>query len=843
MKNQIRSISFNTEQDIINALQAVQSLTKLVGLPLLDSTRFIAELATISSGYFQKFNSGTFSICIETIHAHSYLLININEKVIDAGSLQVIIKDSGFISTINTSNNNTPSDIFDINTVLQSGKSILLGKKITADKAAIEWLTNFKTATEYSPLQQFTNQQLALLDAHQQFTNSNNTLTTLVQKETDILQSEKIKHEQDVNWFILQSILNNAPFLVYVKDLQGKYLLVNKKYNDVFNYETGDIIGKTDFELVEHDKAQRYRDVEELIIKEKKAFEKEETIEYNGKDMNLLIIKFPMFNEKNKIYAVGGIATDITDRVIDRSEIIAAKSKAESAEQLQEQFLANMSHEIRTPMNGIIGMTNLVLGTALDNEQREFVQVIKNSSDSLLTLINDILDLSKIKAGKLNIEKIDFPIRETIENSIAGFRVKINEKQLKLRVSVDLGIPDTLKGDPLRLNQIITNLLSNAIKFTEKGEVKLEINLLNRIEDELEVEFIVSDTGIGVEQDKLLEIFKSFTQAESGTTRKFGGTGLGLSITKKLIELQDGEISATSVIGQGTTLRFVLKYQAVKKTLNINKNINKQNSIDDEGLHGKKVLIVEDNLTNQKVIYHNLKKVGMEPDLAENGKEAIKYLEDGFTYDLIIMDLQMPEMNGFETTEYIRKKLKLDIPIIAMTASALRNEKAVCLSIGMNEYLTKPFVPEDLFKHLRHYLVNGKVATHTEKTHKTFQKKSNKPYNLNFLIELEDLDCFNDVLGLFLESTPVILSEIKTAIYEEEWEQVGSSAHKLKSSLGVLQLNKMLALSAQMQVDAQEKRNLPRIAENLEKLEQLFLECKPMIESEIANAKLLLLNM
>ena len=155
----------------------------------------------------------------------------------------------------------------------------------------------------------------------------------------------------------------------------------------------------TDFELVEHDKAQRYRDVEELIIKEKKAFEKEETIEYNGKDMNLLIIKFPMFNEKNKIYAVGGIATDITDRVIDRSEIIAAKSKAESAEQLQEQFLANMSHEIRTPMNGIIGMTNLVLGTALDNEQREFVQVIKNSSDSLLTLINDILDLSKIKAG------------------------------------------------------------------------------------------------------------------------------------------------------------------------------------------------------------------------------------------------------------------------------------------------------------------------------------------------------------------------------------------------------------------------------------------------------------
>jgi PAS domain S-box-containing protein len=649
---------------------------------------------------------------------------------------------------------------------------------------------------------------------------------------------KKIEQEREENQFRLQSILDNTPLIIFIKDLEGKYLLANQSYRSAFDFTKEQIIGKTDFDLVEERDAKRYKEIDQYIIKEKKNVEIEETIQHNGAMRNLLIVKFPLFDKNNSIYGIGGIASDITERYLYGLHLIEAKSKAEMAEQLQEQFLANMSHEIRTPMNGIIGMTNILLNTPMSNEQKDFLQVIKKSSDSLMILMNDILDLSKIKAGKLRIEKIDFRLRETIEQTISTFRVLINDKGLKLRISVDLDIPDSLTGDPHRLIQILNNLISNAIKFTSEGEINVEIKSLNQHDNEVELSFSVSDTGIGISTEKQQSIFESFAQAETGTSRKFGGSGLGLSITKKLIELQDGAIDVSSIPGKGTTFIFSLKYPIATHT--VSKHYNTTVESLKHALSGKRILVVEDNEANQKVIYHMLDKAGIETDLAENGKVAIKLLEDGFQYDLIIMDLQMPEMDGFETTIYIRQKLKLTLPIIAMTASALRNEKIKCMELGMNEYLNKPFVPADLFRELKRFLLKKEDTIQNEQPY--VYQESKKLYSLDHLIELDDTDCLCEVLQIFIESTPVIMSEIKEAVFENDWEEVYKKCHKIKSSIGILQMGKLMSLISKIELDAKERKNLEEIPANFEKAEQLFLKIKPMIENELQTALELVLK-
>ena len=652
---------------------------------------------------------------------------------------------------------------------------------------------------------------------------------------------KKIELERDEHQFRLQSILDNTPLIIFIKDLNGRYLLANKSFKDAFNSTSEQIIGKTDFDLVCEENANRYKESDEYVIREQKNVEVEETIELAGVTKNLLIVKFPLFDKNNNIYGISGIASDITERYLYGLHLIEARQKAELAEQLQEQFLANMSHEIRTPMNGIIGMTNILLNSPMSNEQKDFVHVIKKSSDSLMVLINDILDLSKIKAGKLRIENIDFRLRETVEQTISTFRVLINDKGLKLRTSVDLSIPDSLTGDPHRLNQILNNLISNAIKFTAAGEISFEIKPIKQSENEIELVFSISDTGIGIPQEKLESIFESFSQAESGTSRKFGGSGLGLSITKKLIEMQNGSIEVKSIPGKGTEFNFTIKYAIPAHTVAKQYDNIKQETLNEGGLSGKRVLVVEDNEANQKVIYHMLDKVGIDADLADNGKVAIKLLEDGFQYDLVIMDLQMPEMDGFETTQYIRQNLKLTIPIIAMTASALRNEKIKCIEIGMNEYLNKPFVPADLFRELRRFLLKKEEVITGNKQPEVYVE-SKKLYSLNHLIELDDLDCLCEVLHIFLESTPVIMNEINEAIVLKNWEEVYKKAHKLKSSIGVLQMGKLMSLISKIESDAKEKKNLEEIPVYFEKAQEFLSQVTPMIKDELENALELVLK-
>jgi signal transduction histidine kinase/CheY-like chemotaxis protein len=400
---------------------------------------------------------------------------------------------------------------------------------------------------------------------------------------------------------------------------------------------------------------------------------------------------------------------DITQHKTTQKKLIAAIAEAQQARKMQEQFLANMSHEIRTPMNGIKGMTDLLLETPLSDKQLDMAGMIKRSINTLLVVINDILDFSKIKAGKLHIEKIDLSIREVLNSTQSLFAHPLRSKGLQLQIAIDPTIPDCVIGDPHRLNQVLNNLLSNAIKFTNKGGIKIEVtNELTPSRqvgsdgerpDSIVVRFKVTDTGVGIPDESIGYIFDSFSQASLDTTRRFGGTGLGLTICKQLLQLQGGDISVTSTVGKGSAFEFYLPYGLTNKKAPdapATTSTQEYNNL----LAGKNVLVAEDNEINQKLIEFVLRKAGGAVTIASNGEEAVQHLQEDKTYDLIIMDLQMPKMDGYATTYYIRHQLRLTTPIIAMTATAMKDEQWQCLHAGMNEYMTKPFEFAELYKRI-----------------------------------------------------------------------------------------------------------------------------------------------
>jgi signal transduction histidine kinase len=394
---------------------------------------------------------------------------------------------------------------------------------------------------------------------------------------------------------------------------------------------------------------------------------------------------------------------DITRRKKTQEQLARAFAEAESAKQMQEQFLANMSHEIRTPMNGIKGMTDLLMGTDLTEKQQELTGIIKSSVNNLLVVINDILDFSKIKAGKLTIEKIDFSLKEVLNNARALFEHRLKKKGLSLDVEIDPAIPDLLNGDPHRLNQVLINLVGNAIKFTDQGEIRIEVALMERHAEQVILSFTIRDSGIGIAPESLPVIFDSFSQAGQDISRRYGGTGLGLTISKQLLQLQGGDISVSSVVGEGSTFRFHLPYLtgSAKELPGITTEPHTDYS---NLLTGKSFLVAEDNEINQKLIDYVLRRAGGDVELVSNGAEAIRVLQDGKLVDLIIMDLQMPVMDGYTTTRYIRKDLRMQTPIIAMTATAMKGEQLQCLESGMNEYMTKPFEFADLYNKINNLL-------------------------------------------------------------------------------------------------------------------------------------------
>ena len=516
-----------------------------------------------------------------------------------------------------------------------------------------------------------------------------------------------------------------------------------------------------------------------------------------------------------------------------KNQIVVAKKETEVAEKtaaLKQQFMANMSHEIRTPMNAIVGITRLLLEKDPKQEQLKYLNVIRQSADNLLVIINDILDLSKIEAGKIVIEKIDFSLHDLIYSIQEIMALKAEQKGLSLNVEVDKQIPDRLIGDPTRLNQIFVNLIGNAVKFTDKGFVMLKCDISSRTDDEIMLQFKVIDTGIGISRDYAERIFESFTQAGTDTARKFGGTGLGLTISKQLVSLMEGEIWVESEEGEGTTFTvnvplIIAKNQTVTPSSSgISEEIMNQ-------LQHVSLLLVEDNEFNRLVAEDTLREFfpDIKLDIAENGQEAVNMVRKN-DYDLVLMDIQMPIMNGVDATRTIRNSLpgdKKNIGIIAMTANVLQDDVQQYLNAGMNAFVSKPFHIEDLL---------FKMSLVLEGKQERLKNKEEKPEgigNLNALPDkVTDMAFLNQFtggnpekkrkyIGMFLENGPKLLGKIQAALSAGDFEGVQIAAHSMKpqlSYMGVKEETSNIFLIEQTAGQLAHREHLHQLIDHLERL-------------------------
>ena len=419
----------------------------------------------------------------------------------------------------------------------------------------------------------------------------------------------------------------------------------------------------------------------------------------------ILCIGEPLKDNKNRVVRLKGTIQDITERKRIEQTLKEAKEYAEEANSAKSRFLANMSHEIRTPLNGILGLTEIMLGEEVSEEHRSYLNIVRDSGKNLAQLINDILDLSKIESKKLHLENIAFNFTRVINSTVNSYKFLADQKGLSLTCFMDESIPVEVMGDPTRISQIVTNLISNAIKFTEKGKIEISFKLMDKSADRIVIQGAIKDTGVGIPQDKLGTVFQSFTQADESITRKYGGTGLGLSIVKNLLQQMGGSITVKSpvdlVANNGTVFIFNLdlvltaKRDKVEPFKNSNADVRQFNK-------PVTILVVDDNPVNLLVAKKMLKKFGANVVIAESGEEAISLIPAN-DFDLILMDIQMPELNGYETAGELRR-LNYQKPIIALSANAYEEDVQKSLSFGMNDHIKKPYSEEHLFEKVSHFL-------------------------------------------------------------------------------------------------------------------------------------------
>jgi len=604
-------------------------------------------------------------------------------------------------------------------------------------------------------------------------------LADLICNVTDRKRKDEALRNREAS---LKAIFNNVPFQMWMKDVDSKYLAVNQPFMDYFSI-TGEneIIGKDALDIWHDDIARHFIEQDKLVMQTRELRSVEELIDFKHKTIWFEIFRAPIIDQNGHILGTTGIARDITSRKIADKALQQAVEVAQAATEAKSKFLAIMSHEIRNPLNAVVGMVRMLHEAGIEGPNSKLIENIKTSSDHLLMIINDILDFSKIESGDMILEETSFDIHDVVKRVINSYIYIANEKNIDLKFNLDKQIGHIHKGDPLRLQQVLSNLLSNAIKFTLQGKIEIRCELETITGKNVRVRFEVEDSGIGISAENQEKIFESFKQEDDTISRTHGGSGLGLAISKQIVELMGGKLSVESVKNVGSKFFFsidlqIAERQAAADSLHL---VNaKENS-----LKGYSILLVEDNKLNQILATTMLEKWGARVVVAGNGQQALDIL-DTYTFDIILMDIQMPVMDGMTAGKLIREKLQITTPILVLSANVIKGIVEKCEEAGMQGYISKPFDPDELYR---------KIISHVSKNEIMVEKHMDLEQNivvadvsrLEKMIGPDQIQ-LNIMLDKFLEITPSYVSELNDGDLANNLEAIAASSHKIKSSIDLV---------------------------------------------------------
>lgn len=612
---------------------------------------------------------------------------------------------------------------------------------------------------------------------------------------TSLIQSKESLRKVEDKY---RKIIENLNVGLMEVDLQENIVKVYPAFCQMTGYSEAELIGSNARELLAVEEANEVLDQQNDYRKSGRSSVYETKIRTKNNEIKWVIISgAPIVNEYEEIVGSIGIHVDITDRKKLEDDLISANAKVLSSVRSKELFLANMSHEIRTPLNVIVGMIDLIDEKELNDDSKKHILTMRKSADSLMVLINDLLDFSKIEAGQLTLEQTNVNLYEIVEHIDYSFSEKAKNKGIQLLTKIDSKIETSLISDSSKLTQVLVNLISNAIKFTEKGYVKLNLDLVNESSQEQTILFSVKDTGIGIDSENIESIFQIFTQEDSSISRKFGGTGLGLSISREIIKRFGSDIKVNSQKNKGSEFSF----QVVLKKGKVQSEPKMNNSVDASDLKDVKILIAEDNPLNQTLIQSIFKQYGLSYDLAENGEIVIEMLLKN-EYDIILMDIQMPVMDGVTATEHIRKVLKSDIPIIALSANVSSADVSLYRSIGMNDHLAKPYRKEDLVLLIKEVLnkTNTNIGN-KEIPSIEFDNRLNSEefYSLDGIREISGGDdtFVLSIIETFRTNTPEYIKKMNLGLAKGDLDVLKRYAHQMKPSfdiLGITQGSKLIRM-------------------------------------------------
>ena len=631
----------------------------------------------------------------------------------------------------------------------------------------------------------------------------------------DISEKKRMEDRLLENLQFQSTLLENIPIPVYFKDTQGCYLGCNRAWEEALGVRRSAMTGKTVLDMAPTEIAEKYHAMEADLIRRPGKLKYEGIIRNaTGEIRDVVFHKGTFTLADGTVGGLIGAVLDITERKRTEAELQESKLAAEAANRAKSSFLANMSHEIRTPMNGIIGLVHLAKAGEMDRQTRERVETIGTSAQRLLGILNDILDLSKIESGQVNIETIPFSLSRLIDDTMATLRPAAQAKGLGLSVRTAPGVPESLLGDPLRIGQALLNLVGNAVKFTDRGSVDIVVEVCDTKDDDVVLCFSVTDTGIGLTTEQQEQVFLPFQQADGSITRKFGGTGLGLTIVKQLAERMGGQAGVKSKPGEGSTFWFTVALGICEDSAVVDEPTAKPFvQAESDLLQGTRVLLVEDDQVNRMVAVGLLEAAHISVDVAVNGSMAVEMVEQGTDYEVILMDLQMPVMDGLTATRTIRDNPRFaDLPIIAMTAGVMTHDRQACLEAGMTDFIGKPFSPEQLYSTIHKWATGSGDAPMFDAgmRDRLGGEALRLPHNIEGLDIRAGLRRVAGMKGLyvrtlhrFLEDQGAVVERLRQLIDDDDITTANRVAHTLKSAAGMIEARDIygMALAVEQVLD------------------------------------------